>query len=517
VLFTSDLDAFPPSLTSLLHASCRACKTNHCRGCFMPLKCSSSCKGISKNNNLRAVALFETLASFDKVYLAEKESYNKRVKSARQTSKAVSSVGPGGTGYGQGGDLHRHGGSRGHTDERKSKGKVDKTVVTMLHLITKLLPEPYAEIPQTFDLLPHASVGQLLIMSQLPDLLAGLLRNDSISDWTARSTTYHAIWMWGEEEMTWVTSKKGDAFISGAANVVEGDEDGKGKGRDATVEMEKKYSQACERLAFKHVELTNSDQVAANASRHNPSANFRYASAASQSENGTRNPKDRVHLIREEAVMSTSLPPGIWVRIDEVRNDILKIMIAGPEGTPYANGLFEFDCFMPLQYRAGTVGFNPNLYHDGKVCLSLLGTWAGRPEEQWQPYKSTLLQVLVSIQSMILIDLPYFNDASTTYNRGLTVQTTRWAIVDWLKEEHRRGIWADVIASHFKIRQDVIRKTIVQWGRENPAIHKYHARSVPNQREMRPPAKSVPHNGGIDLLQEFDRGMALIQKWTSRE
>ena len=65
-------------------------------------------------------------------------------------------------------------------------------------------------------------------------------------------------------------------------------------------------------------------------------------------------------------------------------------MIAGPEGTPYEGGLFEFDCFMPLEYPnvpplvhlcttgGGTVGFNPNLYPCGKVCLSLLGTWPGR-------------------------------------------------------------------------------------------------------------------------------------------
>lgn len=97
-------------------------------------------------------------------------------------------------------------------------------------------------------------------------------------------------------------------------------------------------------------------------------------------------------------------------------------MIAGPEGTPYANGLFEFDCFMPLSYPKsppkmhlrttgnGCVRFNPNLYSSGKVCLSLLGTWPGGPNEGWAPYKSTLLQVLVSIQSMILIDLPWFNE-----------------------------------------------------------------------------------------------------------
>ncbi len=65
-------------------------------------------------------------------------------------------------------------------------------------------------------------------------------------------------------------------------------------------------------------------------------------------------------------------------------------MIAGPEGTPYAGGLFEFDCFIPLEYPnkpplmhlrttgGGSVRFNPNLYNCGKVCLSLLGTWPGR-------------------------------------------------------------------------------------------------------------------------------------------
>ena len=99
-----------------------------------------------------------------------------------------------------------------------------------------------------------------------------------------------------------------------------------------------------------------------------------------------------------------------------------KIMIAGPENTPYAGGLFEFDCFLPIQYPnspplmnlcttgGGKVRFNPNLYNCGKVCLSLLGTWSGSAEENWQPRKSTLLQVLVSIQSMILVEAPYFNE-----------------------------------------------------------------------------------------------------------
>jgi ubiquitin-protein ligase len=40
----------------------------------------------------------------------------------------------------------------------------------------------------------------------------------------------------------------------------------------------------------------------------------------------------------------------------------------------------------------GRLRFNPNLYTDGKVCLSLLGTWSGDP---WIPDTSSLLQVRV--------------------------------------------------------------------------------------------------------------------------
>jgi hypothetical protein len=42
--------------------------------------------------------------------------------------------------------------------------------------------------------------------------------------------------------------------------------------------------------------------------------------------------------------------------------------------------------------------FNPNLYQEGKVCLSLLGTWQGGRGESWSPEYSTVLQVLISIQ-----------------------------------------------------------------------------------------------------------------------
>jgi baculoviral IAP repeat-containing protein 6 len=113
-------------------------------------------------------------------------------------------------------------------------------------------------------------------------------------------------------------------------------------------------------------------------------------------------------LAQEQITISTSLPLSysstIFVRSDENRMDIMKVLMTGPEGTPYSNGCFLFDVYFPNEYPTSppsinlettgnhTVRFNPNLYNDGKVCLSILNTWHGRPEEKWN-LTSTFLQV----------------------------------------------------------------------------------------------------------------------------
>lgn len=82
-------------------------------------------------------------------------------------------------------------------------------------------------------------------------------------------------------------------------------------------------------------------------------------------------------------------------------------MIRGPEKTPYEDGLFVFDFQLspnypnepPLCHYISYCSdrLNPNLYEDGKVCVSLLGTWSGKGTELWSS-SSNLLQVIVSIQ-----------------------------------------------------------------------------------------------------------------------
>ena len=91
------------------------------------------------------------------------------------------------------------------------------------------------------------------------------------------------------------------------------------------------------------------------------------------------------------------------------QDDILKgyALIIGPKDTVYEDGcyLFEFNFtasypFSPpivkFKTNNGYTRFNPNLYKNGKVCISLLNTWQG---EQWSSCQniSTILLNLVSL------------------------------------------------------------------------------------------------------------------------
>lgn len=68
---------------------------------------------------------------------------------------------------------------------------------------------------------------------------------------------------------------------------------------------------------------------------------------------------------------------------------------------------------MPPQVYYHSLGLqlNPNLYESGTVCLSLLDTFGGEGTELWSPGTSSLLQVLVSIQALVLnVDQPFYNE-----------------------------------------------------------------------------------------------------------
>lgn len=214
-------------------------------------------------------------------------------------------------------------------------------------------------------------------------------------------------------------------------------------------------------------------------------------------ENNARSAGDQSHparvkrLAQEAVTLATSLPlsysSSVFVRCDTDRLDIMKVLITGPADTPYANGCFEFDVYFPPDYPLApmlinlettghhTVRFNPNLYNDGKVCLSVLNTWHGRPEEKWNAQTSSFLQVLVSIQSLILVPEPYFNEpgyersrgtpsgtqSSKEYNQNICQATVRWAMLEQILNPC--PCFKDVINAHFYLKRHEIIAQVKDW------------------------------------------------------
>jgi len=133
------------------------------------------------------------------------------------------------------------------------------------------------------------------------------------------------------------------------------------------------------------------------------------------------------HVRKEIKLLQSSLPPGITVKGYEDRMDLFSAMIHGPKNTPYQDGIFFFDFQLGSDYPTLPPSchyisycsdrLNPNLYEEGKVCVSLLGTWSGKGTETWTP-DSNLLQLLVSIQGLILVREPYFNEAGYEKQKG---------------------------------------------------------------------------------------------------
>jgi len=189
------------------------------------------------------------------------------------------------------------------------------------------------------------------------------------------------------------------------------------------------------------------------------------------------------------------------MRICESDMQLAQLLISGPQGTPYENGLFLFDVYFPPLYPqepphvnlrttgGGTVRFNPNLYNDGKVCLSLLGTWNSGPMETWS-HTSTLLQVAISIQALILVEQPWANEPgyerslhtqagqaqARAYNTELLPSTVKWAMIDMLKQPPT-GFEA-VVRTHFALKADAVRKQLTAWtvqSHDNEAVRKSFA------------------------------------------
>lgn len=194
---------------------------------------------------------------------------------------------------------------------------------------------------------------------------------------------------------------------------------------------------------------------------------------------------------KDLSILMSSLPlheaSSIFMRYDCANLSTFYFLITGPENTPYDSGCFIFKVNLPVDYPhtvpsvnllttgAGRVRFNPNLYNSGKVCLSLLGTWTGGKGESWDPNVSTIYQILMSIQSMILVEYPYYNEPgyhvdtnyktnpkSVAYNNNLYPSTVKFAMIDMIKSPPK--YFENMIHIHFKNRRTYILDMVKKWN-----------------------------------------------------
>ncbi|OCL11444.1 hypothetical protein AOQ84DRAFT_353041 [Glonium stellatum] len=498
--------------------------------------------------------------------------------------------------YGGGGYLKskfsRRNSGRTTTDDKSKAKEAETRTDSLTELVMALLSEllPSVERPSQFDSNPPPALVTMLSQSNILNKAAELLRNDSLEDATQRSGLYQSMLDFvralgshfstanetvfsernvnndnidlltfsfrGENKKTKGKSK--DEKTSSIADCLRNLniqsnmvlQSAKANQRDFNTKDSQQMLWLCrqisdlaefllanantaEKTETKKAAVLETEGCLVDVPDHQILHDHHYARDANQMRSV---PTGRMKkLIMDVTTLKTGLAPGIFVRYGTSRLDVMKILIVGPEGSPYEGGLFEFDLLCPHNYPLspplmnfrttgrGIASFNPNLYPNGKVCLSLLGTWAG---EKWNPNQSTLLQVFISIQAMIFCAEPWCNEPgrenargsgpSRNYNKTIQALTVRHAMLGWLDGKHD-PIWNDVVNTHFTKNADAILKLVNGWASTAPAAipatRPHRASSVPNaygfyDPQAFPPVATGEHVGDLrHLAVQLDKAL----------
>lgn len=206
-------------------------------------------------------------------------------------------------------------------------------------------------------------------------------------------------------------------------------------------------------------------------------------------------PQSLNRVTKEINAMTKSLPcepsGAIFLAVDSTNLGRMKVLLSGAEDTPYEHGLYLFDIHLSESYPNtppemtikttgnGSFRFNPNLYNTGFVCLSIINTWDGYPEEMWNSSFSTIMQVLLSIQSLVMTsDIiqkePWFEHLTTqsaenqAYSTIVKYGNVTYAILEMLKNPPIE--FKDVVFKHFALKKEKILQTVEKWISELPDI-----------------------------------------------
>jgi ubiquitin-protein ligase len=186
----------------------------------------------------------------------------------------------------------------------------------------------------------------------------------------------------------------------------------------------------------------------------------------------------RIMNIDMKRILSSDLNSnGIFIEFDET--DILKAkaLIIGPKDTIYDNAYLFFTIEFPKNYpfsppiltykSQNKVRIHPNIYVNGKVCLSILGTWSG---PSWT-HTMDITTILLTIQSLLdnnpLANEPGYEKISgnnliyENYNKIIRYNTINSLIVDRINTEFIDfDIFKNTMIEYFKKNNLYINDTI---------------------------------------------------------
>jgi ubiquitin-protein ligase len=214
---------------------------------------------------------------------------------------------------------------------------------------------------------------------------------------------------------------------------------------------------------------------------------------------------------------------GIYHYYNESNMSEAKIMMIGPEDTPYENGFYFFQFKFPNNYpfeppsvkymtQDGNIRFNPNLYTCGKVCLSLINTWDG---PKWTSCQ-TIRSVLISLRGLVLgVKYPLQNEPgfesstdtkATSYNNVIQHENYRVAIVKMINNPPSGfNIFREQMLDYLKLKYPWYNTRLTQLAQFDNTTSKcsvYGMSIVRNFTKCLQDIKDILIKNGYDFPQE---------------
>lgn len=220
-------------------------------------------------------------------------------------------------------------------------------------------------------------------------------------------------------------------------------------------------------------------------------------------------------------------PDDIFFYWDDNNVTQIYCMIEGPEDTPYMGGfyIFRFNFSMDYPFKPPSAKFltsgsnnirlHPNLYTDGKVCLSILGTWDG---PRWHP-SLNILGIAKTLQS-ILTENPLQNEPGydknygyghKNYERTIEYENIRISVVEQLNlvlnfPDHIFNRFADAMKTKFMQNYSTYLK----------AIEKLRKLDL-NNKTIHPPRCFRGHGNTTFDLDKLEKSLEEIKERIEKE